>query len=368
VRAIDTVSRLGGDEFIVMVEGLSAAPEEAIVQAQAVGDKILAAFHAPFHVGAKLHQSSPSIGVALFGAGQHSVEELLKQADLAMYQSKSAGRNTLRFFDPAMQRSVSERVQVEADLRVALQRDELLLHFQPVVDHDGRLMGAEALVRWQHPQRALVMPGDFIGVAEQTGLILPLGQRVLQLACERLCEWSQDGRTEHLHLAVNVSAAQVRQEDFATQVLAVLARTGAPPARLKLELTESLLLNDVEDIIAKMAALKQHGVGFALDDFGTGYSSLAYLNRLPLEQLKIDRSFVSNVLSDNNAAAIARTIVTLAHSLGLAVVAEGVETQGQREFLQGLGCQAYQGYLFGRPAPEAELLGLLQACAASSPA
>jgi EAL domain-containing protein (putative c-di-GMP-specific phosphodiesterase class I) len=251
---------------------------------------------------------------------------------------------------------------------VALQRDELLLHYQPVVDQDARLVGAEALVRWQPAQRAMMMPGDFIGVAEQTGLILPLGQRVLQLACERLALWAQDERTAHLHLAVNVSAAQVRQDSFATQVLAVLEQTRAPAARLKLELTESLLLNDVEDIIEKMATLKRHGVGFALDDFGTGYSSLAYLNRLPLEQLKIDRSFVCNVLTDHNAAAIARTIVTLAHSLGLDVVAEGVETQGQREFLQGLGCQAYQGYLFGRPAPEAELLGLLQACAASSPA
>ncbi len=368
VRAIDTVSRLGGDEFIVMVEGLSAVPAEATLHAQAVGDKILGAFHAPFHVGGKLHLSSPSIGVTLFDGGPHSVEELLKQADLAMYQSKSAGRNTLRFFDPAMQRSVSERVQVEADLRVALQRDELLLHFQPVVDHDARLVGAEALVRWQPAQRAMVMPGDFIGVAEQTGLILPLGQRVLQLACERLAVWSQDARTAHLHLAVNVSAAQIRQDDFATQVLSVLEQTRAPASRLKLELTESLLLNDVEDIIEKMAALKRHGVGFALDDFGTGYSSLAYLNRLPLEQLKIDRSFVCNVLTDNNAAAIARTIVTLAHSLGLDVVAEGVETQGQREFLQALGCQSYQGYLFGRPAPEAELLRLLQDCAASLPA
>lgn len=366
VRAVDTVSRLGGDEFIVMLEGLD--PLEAVAQAQAVGDKILAAFDAPFAVAAQMHLSSPSIGVTLFGQMQHSVEDLLKQADLAMYQSKSAGRNTLRFFDPEMQLAVSERAQVEADLRLALQRDELALFFQPVVDHRGRLVGAEALLRWQHPERGLVRPAEFIGVAEQTGLILPVGQRALQMACERLAAWSQDLRTAHLSLAVNVSAVQLRQSDFVDQVLSVLARTGATAARLKLELTESMLLNDVEDIIEKMKALKAHGVGFFLDDFGTGYSSLAYLNRLPLEQLKIDRSFVRDVLIDANAATIVRTIVTLAHSLGLAVIAEGVETEGQREFLQAHGCLTFQGYLFGRPAPESALMRLLQDFALSAAA
>ena len=366
VRAMDTVSRLGGDEFIVMLEGLN--PLEAVAQAQAVGDKILAAFHAPFTVGLKWHMSSPSIGVTLFGEQDHSVENLLKQADLAMYQSKSAGRNTLRFFDPGMQSVVTERAQVEADLRLALERDELLLHYQPVVDANAVLVGAEALVRWAHPLRQLVLPGEFIGVAEQTGLILPLGQRVLRLACERLAAWAQHGSTAALHIAVNVSAVQLRQSDFVAQVLTVLEQTGAPAARLKLELTESMLLNDIEDTIAKMGALKACGVGFSLDDFGTGYSSLAYLNRLPLEQLKIDRSFVRDVLVDANAAAIARTIMTLAQSLGLSVVAEGVETQGQLQFLQAHGCLAFQGYLFGRPEPEAELMRLLQGCERSAAA
>ena len=366
VRAMDTVSRLGGDEFIVMLEGLN--PLEAVAQAQAVGDKILAAFHAPFPVGDQQHLSSPSIGVTLFGEMQHSVEDLLKQADLAMYQSKSAGRNTLRFFDPDMQSAVSERARVEADLRLALQRDELLLFFQPVVDHKGRLVGAEALLRWQHPERNLVLPAEFIGVAEQTGLIFPLGERVLQMACEQLAAWALEPDKAHLSLAVNVSAAQLRQSDFVDQVLSVLARTGAAATRLKLELTESMLLNDVEDIIEKMNALKSRGIGFLLDDFGTGYSSLAYLNRLPLEQLKIDRSFVRDVLIDANAATIARAIVTLAHSLGLAVIAEGVETREQHEFLQAHGCLTFQGYLFGRPAPEPELMRLLYASAASEAA
>ncbi len=363
VRAMDTVSRLGGDEFIVMLEGLN--PLEAVAQAQAVGDKILAAFDTPFLVAEQLQQSSPSIGVTLFGELHHSVEDLLKQADLAMYQSKSAGRNTLRFFDPGMQSAVSERARIEADLRLALQRDELLLYFQPVVDHQGHVVGAEALLRWQHPQRHLVLPAEFIGVAEQTGLILPVGERVMQLACQRLAVWAGDPATAHLSLAVNVSAAQLRQSDFVDQVLGALEHTGAAASRLKLELTESMLLNDVEDIIKKMNALKARGVGFLLDDFGTGYSSLAYLNRLPLEQLKIDRSFVRDVLVDANAATIARAIVTLAHSLGLAVIAEGVETSGQHGFLLSHGCLTFQGYLFGRPAPEQELMHLLQACASS---
>ncbi len=363
VRAMDTVSRLGGDEFIVMLEGLD--PLEAVVQAQAVGDKILAVFHAPFVVGAHAHSSTPSIGVTLFGERTDSVEGLLKQADLAMYQSKSAGRNTLRFFDPEMQSAVSERARIELDLHLAIERNELFLHFQPVVDHRRLLVGAEALLRWNHPQQGLVMPGEFIAVAEQTGLILPLGQLVLQMACKCLAAWALEPDKAHLSLAVNVSAAQLRQSDFVGQVLLALKRSGAAASRLKLELTESMLLNDVEDIIQKMNALKGHGIGFLLDDFGTGYSSLAYLNRLPLELLKIDRSFVRDVLVDANAATIARTIVTLAYSLGLAVIAEGVETKEQHEFLLAHGCRTFQGYLFGHPASEPELMRLLHAPDAS---
>jgi EAL domain-containing protein (putative c-di-GMP-specific phosphodiesterase class I) len=280
---------------------------------------------------------------------------LLKHADLAMYQAKAAGRNTLCFFDPDMQAAVSARSALEADLRQGLQRQELLLYYQAVVDEQGRLMGAEALVRWQHPQRGLVSPATFIPLAEQTGLILPLGQWVLQAACEQLVAWQGNSATQALSIAVNVSARQFRHPDFVAQVLEVLRQTGARPQRLKLELTESLLLQDVEDIIGKMNALKARGVGFSLDDFGTGYSSLSYLKRLPLDQLKIDQSFVRDVLSDPNDAAIAKTILALAQSLDLQVVAEGVETQGQLEFLKRNGCKAFQGYLFGRPAPVRQL-------------
>ena len=351
VRESDTVARFGGDEFVVMLENLSSLAAEAAAHAERVAEKLLAAMNQPFELQAQNHYSTPSIGITLIGRQDQSIDELLKHADLAMYQAKAAGRNTLCFFDPDMQAAVSARSALEADLRQGLQRQELLLYYQAVVDEQGRLMGAEALVRWQHPQRGLVSPATFIPLAEQTGLILPLGQWVLQAACEQLVAWQGQSATEALSIAVNVSARQFRHPDFVAQVLEVLRQTGARPQRLKLELTESLLLQDVEDIIGKMNALKARGVGFSLDDFGTGYSSLSYLKRLPLDQLKIDQSFVRDVLSDPNDAAIAKTILALAQSLDLQVVAEGVETQGQLEFLKRNGCKAFQGYLFGRPAP-----------------
>jgi EAL domain-containing protein (putative c-di-GMP-specific phosphodiesterase class I) len=277
------------------------------------------------------------------------VDELLKRADLAMYQAKAAGRNTLRFFDPDMQAAVTARAAMEADLRHGLRKDEFFLHYQPQVDGDGHITGAEVLVRWQHPRNGLVSPAEFIPLAEETGLILPLGHWVLETACTQLVAWAARADMAPLTLAVNVSARQFRQQDFVDQVLAVLDHTGANPRKLKLELTESLLLDNVDDIIAKMTALKAVGVGFSLDDFGTGYSSLSYLKRLPLDQLKIDQSFVRDVLTDPNDAAIARTIVALGQSLGLGVIAEGVETGAQRAFLASQGCHAYQGYLFSRP-------------------
>ncbi len=349
VRAVDTVARLGGDEFVVMLESLCATELESAAQAESVGKKILNALNQRFELGGQEHHSSPSIGVTLFFDRQQSVDELLQRADLAMYQSKAAGRNTLRFFDPVMQAAASARAALEIDLRHALARQEFMLFYQPVVDDMGAITGYEALLRWSHPARGLVSPSEFIPVAEQAGLIIPLGQWVLRAACAQLVIWSGSAATRRLSLAVNVSARQFRHPDFTAQLLDLLRVSGANPYRLKLELTESMLLNDIEDVIAKMGELRSIGVNFALDDFGTGYSSLSYLKRLPLDQLKIDQSFVRDVLTDPNDAAIARTILSLARSLDLSVVAEGVETAGQRDFLLNCGCKAFQGYYFGRP-------------------
>ena len=351
VRESDTVSRFGGDEFVVMLEGLSEKPDEAASRTRRIGEKILAALSRPYQLAGHEQHSTSSIGATLFAGTGESVDDLLKQADLSMYTAKEAGRNFLRFFDQSMQDVVNTRVALETDLRQALARNEFMLYYQPQVDRDGRVTGAEALLRWRHPERGMVPPNEFIHLTEETGLILPLGLWVLETACKQLVAWAARPELDQCTLAVNISARQFHQHDFAQQVLAVIRQTGANPHRLKLELTESLLLHDIDDIIAKMAALKMHGVGFSLDDFGTGYSSLAYLKRLPLDQLKIDQSFVREVLTDPNDAAIARTIVALANSLGLSVIAEGVETQAQRDFLASEGCHAYQGYLFGRPEP-----------------
>ncbi|MDP1733660.1 MAG: EAL domain-containing protein [Sulfuritalea sp.] len=350
VRAGDTVARLGGDEFVVMLANLSRSERDAATQTEAVGEKIIATLNQPYQLKNIAYRSTPSIGVTLFSGQRTEIEVLLKQADLAMYKSKEAGRNALRFFDQDMEVVVAKRAALESDLRAAVQGQQFLLHYQAQVE-GGRMTGAEVLVRWEHPQRGMVSPAEFIPLAEETGLILPLGQWVLETACHQLAVWASRPKMAHLGLAVNVSAHQFRQADFVGQVLAVLAKTGANPQRLKLELTESLLVHDVEQIIEKMFALKARGVGFSLDDFGTGYSSLAYLKRLPLDQLKIDQSFVRDVLSDPNDASIARTVIALAKSLGLGVIAEGVETAAQRDFLASSGCHAYQGYFFSKPLP-----------------
>jgi predicted signal transduction protein with EAL and GGDEF domain len=355
----DTVARLGGDEFVVMLEDLGSVEIDAAGQAEAVAKKILAAINRHFVLGDQPHHSSPSIGVTLFFNHEQSVDELLQRADLAMYQSKAAGRNTMRFFDPVMQAAASARAALEIDLRHALQHHEFMLYYQPVVDENGVMTGVEALLRWQHPQRGMVSPAEFIPVAEQAGLIIPLGQWVLQAACAQLVAWNTSAATRQLTMAVNVSARQFRHPEFTDQLLDLLRVSGANPYRLKLELTESMLLSDFDDVVVKMGELRSIGVNFALDDFGTGYSSLSYLKRLPLDQLKIDQSFVRDVLIDPNDAAIARTILSLAHSLDLSVVAEGVETAGQRDFLLNIGCKAFQGYFFGRPVV-IEALGLPQ--------
>ena len=351
VRDGDTVARLGGDEFVVVLESLNGNIQEAANQTENVCEKILAALGQTYRLGDIDHRSTASIGATLFYGHETSIDDLLKQADLAMYKAKDMGRNVLSFFDPVMQTVVMERVALEADLREAVQKRQFVLHYQAQVVGAGHVTGAEALVRWQHPGRGMVPPAEFIPLAEETGLILPLGGWVLEAACSQLALWASRSEMAHLTVAVNVSAQQFREADFVDSVLAVLRQTGANPRRLKLELTESLLVSNVQDIIEKMHALKAKGVGFSLDDFGTGYSSLSYLRRLPLDQLKIDKSFVRDVLSDPNNAAIAKTIVALAQSLGLGVIAEGVETATQRDFLANSGCNAYQGYFFSRPLP-----------------
>jgi len=359
-REGDTTARLGGDEFLVMLEDLSASTAEAAAQARLVGEKVLGALNEPYHLAGFDHRSTPSIGITLFSGHQTSIDELLKRADLAMYQAKAVGRNTLRFFDPEMQAVVSARAALESDLREAIQKDQFLLYYQAQVDQNNQPFGAEVLLRWPHPQRGMVPPAEFIGLAEESGLILPLGHWVLETACRQLSLWALDARLAHLTISVNVSARQFRHPDFVDGVMAVLEHTGARPERLKLELTESLLISDVEDIITKMVALKDIDVGFSLDDFGTGYSSLSYLKRLPLDQLKIDQSFVRDILTDPNDAAIAKMVIALAESMGLVVIAEGVELLAQRDFLAQLGCHAYQGYLFGRPVPLAQFEDLVQ--------
>ncbi|MFI4939053.1 MAG: EAL domain-containing protein [Burkholderiales bacterium] len=351
VREGDTVARLGGDEFVIILEGLSIDKEEAAAHVEIVGEKLLAALKQPYLLRNVNHHSTASIGVTLFKDDVASRDDLMKQADLAMYMSKEVGRNLLRFFEPSLEAAVQERAALEADLRIAVDEQQFLLHYQPQVTGEGQLTGAEALVRWQHPQRGLVPPNEFIPLAERSGIILSLGDWVLRTACNQLVEWADKPERAHLTLAVNVSPRQFRQPNFVGQVLTALNVTGANPQRLKLELTESLLVENVQDVIEKMVALKAHGVGFSLDDFGTGYSSLSYLKRMPLDQLKIDMSFVRDVLTDQNDAAIVKTIIALAMSLGLNVIAEGVETEGQLDFLAAAGCHAYQGYFFSKPLP-----------------
>jgi diguanylate cyclase (GGDEF)-like protein/PAS domain S-box-containing protein len=351
VREGDTVARLGGDEFVVVLAGLSTDESEAAIATEVAGEKIRMALGQLFQLGLASYRSTASIGATLFRGQQTSIEVLMKQSDLAMYKAKEAGRNTLRFYDPVMGAVVMKRVALESDLRVAFQEKQFLLHYQPQVVDAGRITGAEVLVRWRHPQRGMVSPAEFISVAEETGLILPLGQWLLETVCTQLALWTTRPEMAHLTVAVNVSAHQFRHKNFVDQVLEILDRTGANPQRLKLELTESMLVSNMEEIIGKMSALKAKGVGFALDDFGTGYSSLSYLKRLPLDQLKIDQSFVCDALTNPNDCAISKTIIALAHSLGLGVIAEGVETQAQKDFLCSAGCHAYQGYFFSHPLP-----------------
>jgi diguanylate cyclase (GGDEF)-like protein/PAS domain S-box-containing protein len=354
----DTVARLGADEFVVLLAQLDQSSLEAAMQAEVAGHKILDALKQPYQFNGFEMSCTASIGITLIGELQDDNIEALKRAEMAMYQAKAHGRNTLRFFDPKMQATVNSRVAMEASLREAVGKNQLLLHYQPQVTDQGKITGVEALLRWIDPKRGMVSPAEFIPMAEDTGLILPIGNWVLDTACKQLVQWSSHPRMAHLTVAVNVSARQFHQRDFVDQVLMTLERTGANPNRLKLELTESVLVEDVEGVIAKMNALKARGVTFSLDDFGTGYSSLSYLQRLPLDQLKIDQGFVRDILINPNDAAIAKMVVALADTLGLTVIPEGVETEAQRDFLLGLGCHNFQGYLFSRPVPIEEFEAL----------
>jgi diguanylate cyclase (GGDEF)-like protein/PAS domain S-box-containing protein len=356
LRDGDTAARCGGDEFALMLEDLSEDPLEAAAQAEVVAEKMRSELALPCTLPEREHRTTCSIGVALFGGGPAAPSDSpLKQAEVAMFQAKQAGRNTIRFFEPQMQEAVSRRAALEVELRHAIDTGQLLLHYQPQVSGDGRTCGVEALVRWQHPTRGMVSPADFIPLAEETGLILPLGQWVLEQACRQLAAWQAQPSTRALSVAVNVSARQFHHPQFVEVVHSTLRASGADARLLKLELTESMLVQDLDKLVTKMNALRALGVCFALDDFGTGYSSLAYLKRLPLDQLKIDQGFVRNLLTDANDVAIAKMVVALAQSLNLSVIAEGVEHPAQRDCLAHLGCYQYQGYLFGRPMP-ADLL------------
>ena len=361
VRGEDTVARLGGDEFVVMLLELSDSHLESMALAKRIGEKILQRLNEPYLLTTISYQSTPSIGATLFLGTQQAPAELLKQADIAMYEVKDSGRNALCFFDPQMQAAISARAHLEQDLKAALAQEQFALYYQPQIDRQGVVVGAEVLIRWQHPVRGMVPPLEFITLAEESTLILSIGHWVLRTACQQLALWQQHDATRALHLSVNVSARQFRQVDFASQVAEVIRETGINAQLLKLELTESVVLDNVDDTIAKMTELKATGVRFSMDDFGTGFSSLAYLTRLPMDQLKIDQSFVRNIGIQHSDGVIVQTIIGMARNLALEVIAEGVETSAQHEFLTLHGCYLYQGYLFGKPTLLVEFEALLGA-------
>lgn len=351
VREVDIVSRQGGDEFVVVLQHLSKSVTEAARQAEWVAEKIRHSLSEKYILDRYEARSTPSIGIILFQRKGQSVDVLLKHADTAMYQAKRAGRNTIQFFDPTMQARLEARQKLTEDLRRAVKRNELVLYYQKQVNSRTGTIGAEVLLRWRHSKHGLVSPGDFIPLAEETGLIVPIGTWILKQACLQLKAWELSAQTEHLSLAVNVSAKQFRMPDFVDLVRNILLETKVRPSNLKLELTESTVLENVEDAILKMNQLKACGLSFSMDDFGTGYSSLRYLKLLPLKQLKIDQEFVREITVDVNDAVIVQTIIAMTRAMGLEVIAEGVETKAQHDFLKEHGCHNFQGYLFGRAVP-----------------
>ena len=360
VRDGDTVARTGGDEFSVLLGLLGESDEEAAAQAQNIAQRALAAVSQPFSLAGQVCHCTASLGITIFGDAPLSAEELLQQSDIAVDHARRAGRNTMRFFAPALQAAISERAVIEADLRQAIESDQLMLWYQPQVRR-GELTGAEALVRWRHPSRGLLSPATFVPLAEETGLILPLGDWVLDAACRQAAAWARRHEMPRIGVAVNISARQFRQPDFTAKVLDTIGRTGVDPASIELEITESTLVEDVDTAVARMQELKAHGLRFAIDDFGVGYSCLSFLRRLPLDKLKIDMSFVRDILIDPGSSAIAKAIISLSEALGLKVLAEGVESEEQRDHLARLGCHAWQGFLCSEPLPAAQFEKLVAA-------
>ncbi|MCE1238620.1 MAG: EAL domain-containing protein [Azonexaceae bacterium] len=361
VGARGTVARIGGDEFVVLLEGLDGKAIQAKAQVDAVGSEIIRRLNEVFPLAGLDHLCTPSIGATCFDSNRFSVTDLLKQADMAMYEVKSAGRNALRFYDPQMQTAILQRVRLESELREAIRQAQFFLDFQPQVDEHGAVVGVEALVRWLHPDKGILSPWHFIDIAERTGLIVPLGAQIFSMACRQLREWSDSLPEQCFTLAINVSARQFHEPDFVDFVCQLIRDQAIDPARLKIELTESIFIDQVDETIRKMERLREEGIRFSLDDFGTGYSSLSYLHRLPFEQIKIDQSFVRHALDDRSMAAIVRTIVGLAANLNISVIAEGVETEAQARFLGDNGCRTYQGYLYSRPMSASSFAAFVQA-------
>lgn len=356
VREDDTVARLGGDEFVVMLEELSENQAEANAQAKKIAVKVLASLDRPYLLDGHDYHCGASIGITLFGKNRESVSDLLKRADLAQYKAKAAGGRNIRFFDPEMEAKAKARATLEGDLRRATQEGQFRLHYQPQVNDAGDLVGAEALLRWEHPDRGLLLPSEFIAFAEEHGIIEAIGHWVAETVCMQLMEWSLRSETAHLTLAINVSAREFGHPAFVSRMLTIIDEVGADPKRLILEFTERVMFGPIEETLVKMGALKDRGVSFALDDFGIGFSSLACLKNLPLSQLKIDRSFVQDVLTNPADAAIVSAVIALGRRLGLSVIAEGVETEEQRQFLRQHDCHIYQGFLFGQPVPVKNLV------------
>jgi diguanylate cyclase (GGDEF)-like protein/PAS domain S-box-containing protein len=359
LRTEDTVARLGGDEFVILLTGLTRSLDNAEQMAGRVAQKVLDALLQAYLIDDQELQISASLGITFFStAFDESTEKLLRQADIAMYAAKNQGKSTYSFYHPDMLEQANKRLSIENELRSALQNEQIVLFYQPQYDWTHQLLGFEALVRWQHPEKGMISPADFLPIAEEAGIIIELGERILYLACKQLAAWHSQG-FDVPHLAINISPMQFNHFNFVDSVISVLELTGVNPSAVMLEITESLIIKDINGVIEKMQLLKQRGIRFSIDDFGTGYSSLAYLQRMPIDQLKIDRSFVQEITHNENDAAIVNAIIAMAGSLNLDIIAEGVETPEQIDYLAGCGCNAFQGYWFSRPLSGTEALSKL---------